>query len=245
MAPDWRDPADTQFMELCPVAVPGGFVATLTIFHNLTQTIDLQWAASRDGVHWWRPERRPALANAPLGEYGGGMIWPMRQPVVEGDRLHVYYGGTEGNHGDLYNTRFSGPRVLRARGEVLSRQSFTYGGDYGALCRATWTADRLWALTAAHGGYTEGAATTRKAPLAGKQLVVNATTRPGGTLRVELLDGDGRTLPGYSAADCEPVSGDHHAATVRWKGGERAPAGAARARFLFRRAFLYGLAWQP
>jgi hypothetical protein len=164
---------------------------------------------------------------------------------VDGGRLHVYYGGTEGNHGDLYNTRFSGPRVLRARGEVLSRQSFTYGGDYGALCRATWTADRLWALAAAHGGYTEGAATTRKAPLAGKQLVVNATTRPGGTLRVELLDGDGRTLPGYSAADCETVSGDHHAATVRWKGGERAPAGAARARFLFRRAFLYGLAWQP
>jgi hypothetical protein len=63
-------------------------------------------------------------------------------------------------------------------------------------------------------------------------------------LRVELLDGDGRVLPGYAAADCEPVSGDHHARAVRWKGGERAPAGAVKARFLFRRAFLYGLAWE-
>jgi hypothetical protein len=156
----------------------------------------------------------------------------------------VYYGGTEGLHGDLYNTRASGPRVLRARGEILSRQSFTYGGDYGALCRASWTADRLWALAGAHGGYTEGAATTRPARLAEKQLVVNATTRPGGTLRVELLDEGGRPLAGFSAADCEPITGDHHAAVVHWKGGDRAPMGAAKARFLFRRAFLYGLAWQ-
>jgi hypothetical protein len=244
LAPDWRDPADTQFMELCPVAVPGGYVATLTVFHNLTQTIDLQWAASRDGTNWWRPERRPALANAPLGEYGGGMIWPMSQPVIDGERLHVYYTGTEGLHGDLYNTRASGPRVLRARGEILSRQSFTYGGDYGALCRANWTADRLWALAGAHGGYTEGAATSRRADLAGKRLMVNARTRPGGTLRVELLDASGRTLKGFTAADCEPVTGDHHALTVRWKGGERAPEGAVKARYLFRRAFLYGLAWQ-
>src|SRR5262245_23252881 len=244
MSPDWRDPADTQFMELCPVAVPGGYVATLTVYHNMTQTIDLQWAASRDGIHWWRPERRPALANAPLGDYGGGMIWPMRQPVVDGERLHVYYAGTEGLHGDLYNTKASGPRVLRARGEILSRQSFTYGGDYAALCRASWTADRLWALAASHGGYTEGTATTRKDKLAGKQLLVNATTRPGGTLRVELLDGDGRVLTGFSAADCEAVTGNHHAAVVRWKGGDRAPAPAVKTRFLFRRAFLYGMVWQ-
>jgi hypothetical protein len=244
LAPDWRDPADTQFMELGPLAVPGGYVATLTVFHNLTQTIDLQWAASRDGINWWRPERRPALANAPLGEYGGGMIWPMRLPVPDSDRLHIYYTGTEGLHGDLYNTRASGPRVLRARGEILSRQSFTYGGDYGALCRATWTADRLWALAGAHGGYTEGGATTRRADLVGKRLVVNAKTRQGGSLRVELLDRDGRTLRGFTPADCEAVAGDHHAKPVRWKGGALAPAGAAKARFLFRRAFLYGLDWQ-
>jgi hypothetical protein len=244
LAPDWRDPADTQFMELGPLPMPGGFVATLVVFHNLTQTIDVQWAASRDGINWWRPERRPCLANAPLGEYGGGLIWPMRSPVLDGDRLHVYYGGTEGLHGDLYNTRASGPRKLHARREVLARQSFTYGGDYGALCRATWTADRLWALAGAHGGYTEGAATTRPAPLGGKQLVVNVAARPGGLMRVELLRKDGGVLRGFSAEDCDPVTGDHHALAVHWKGGDRAPANAAKARFLFRRAFLYGLDWK-
>ncbi|MFN0198280.1 MAG: hypothetical protein ACKVT0_16150 [Planctomycetaceae bacterium] len=243
MTPDWRDPADTQFMELCPIEVPGGYVATLTVYHNMTQTIDLQWAASRDGIEWWRPERRPALANAPLGEYGGGMIWPMRQPVQDGNKLHVYYCGTEGLHGDLYNTKYSGPRVLSARGENLSRQSFTYGGDAGALCRATWTADRLWALASAHGGYTEGTALTRNAPIAGKQLTVNAVTKPGGKLRVELLSASKDVLPGFSADECEAVEGDHHAHAVRWKGGTTAPAYAARVRYYLKRAFLYGLEW--
>src|SRR5262249_9228807 len=147
--------------------------------------------ASRDGVKWWRPERRPALANAPLGEFGGGMIWPMHHPVRDGQQLHVYYAGTEGLHGDLYNTRASGPRVLHARGETLSRQSFTYGGDYAALCGASWTVDRLWALAPAHGGYTEGVATTRKGNLAGRQLFANSVSRPAGRLRIELLDDAG------------------------------------------------------
>ena len=244
MSPDWRDPGDTQFMELCPIQVPGGYIAVVSVYHNMTQTIDLQWAASRDGIHWWRPERRPTLANAPLGEFGGGMIWPMRRPVFDEDQLHVYYGGSEGLHGDLYNTRYSGPRALRSRGETLSRQSFTFGGDFSAFCRASWTADRLWALAPAHGGYTEGRATTRKSRLGGRQLVVNVTTRPGGRLRVELLDGAGRVLPGYSADDCEPVQGDHHALQVKWKGGAAAPANASQARLLLSRAFLYGMEWR-
>jgi len=244
MSPDWRDPADTQFMELGPIQAPGGYIATLAVYHNLTQTIDLQWAASRDGISWWRPERRPALPNLPLGEFGGGMIWPMRQPVVEGERLHVYYAGTEGLHGDLYNRRASGPRVLRARGEILSRNSFTYGGDFSALCRATWGADRLWALACAHGGYTPGTAVTRRAELGGKQLLVNTTTRPGGTLRIELLDQGSRVLPGFAAADCEAIRGDHHAHTVKWKGGVRAPAAAAKARLVLQRAFVYGMEWR-
>jgi hypothetical protein len=244
LAPDWRDPADTQFMELCPIEVPGGYVASLTVYHNMTQTIDLQWAASHDGVSWWRPERRPALANAPLGEFGGGMIWPVRQPVQDGDRLHIYYSGTEGLHGDLYNRKASGPRVLRARGEILSRQSFTYGGDFGAWCRATWTADRLWALAGAHGGYTEGTAVTRPASLGGKSLVVNVNTRPQGRLRIEVLNRAGQVLSGFAAADCELIRGDHHAKTVKWKGGMRVPVAAAKIRLLLQRAFVYGMEWR-
>ena len=219
-------------------------MATVTVYHNHTQNIDLQWAASRDGVRWWRADRRPALPNSPLGDYGGGMIWPMRTPVIDGDKLHVYYSGTQGLHGDLFNTKASGPRQLAARGEKLSRQSSSTP-DYGALCRATWTAGRLWALAPSIGGPHLGTATTRRRNLAGRVICVNATTRPRGALRVELLDDAGRVLPGFSATDCQPIRGDHPLKRVRWTGGGIAPEGAVALRFVLQRAYLYGFAAMP
>lgn len=239
MTPDWRDPGDTQFMELCPIAVPGGYVATVTVYHNHTQLIDLQWAASRDGVHWWRPDRRPALPNAPLGDFGGGMIWPMHSPVIDGKQLHVYYAGNESLHGDLFNTKSSGPRKLRARGEFLSRHSSSLP-NYSALCRATWKTDRLWALAPAIGGPYVGTATTKRRDLGGKQLKVNVVTRPRGELRLELLDSSGRVIEGFSKEDCSPVSGDQHASLVKWTAGTRMPKNADGVRFYLKRAFLYG-----
>ena len=239
MTPDWRDPADTQFMELCPVQVSGGYVATVTIYHNHTQQIDLQWAASRDGIHWWRPDRRAALPNPPLGDFGGGMIWPMHSPVMDGSRLHVYYAGNESLHGDLFNTKHSGPRKLKARGERLSRQSSSFP-NYSALCRASWTRDRLWALAPAIGGPYVGTATTNARNLNGKQLYVNVVTRAQGDLQVAILDGEGRVLNGFSADDCLPIRGDHHAAQVQWKSEKPLPQQARRVRFHLKRAFLYG-----
>ena len=66
------------------------------------QTIDNQFAVSADGEAWWRPERRPNVPLAALGEWGGGLIWPFRTltPDRDKDALHMYYSGTEGIHGD-------------------------------------------------------------------------------------------------------------------------------------------------
>ena len=239
MTPDWRDPADTQFMELCPMEGPGGFIATLTVYHNHTQRIDLQLAASRDGIHWWRPDRRPALPNPPLGEYGGGMIWPMRRPVQDGDRIYVYYAGNESLHGDLYNTTRSGPRRLKARGEFLSRQSSSLP-NYSALCRASWGVGRMWAMVCAIGGPYEGVATTVIRELEGRELHVNLFSRPGGGLRAEILDAGGTPLEGFSEEDCIALAGDHHDVIMHWKGGSRLPENAARIRFLVKRTYLYG-----
>lgn len=241
LTPDWRDSADTQFMELCPIAVPGGFVATATVYHNYSQRINLQWAASRDGVTWWRPSREPALPNPPLGDYGGGMIWPMRIPIKDGNKLYVYYSGNESLHGDLFNTKNSGPRYLKASGDFMSRLSSSLP-NYGALCRAEWASDRLWALAPAIGGPYEGTATTVPQSLTGKKLLVNVVTRPQGELRVELLDNGRNVIPGFSRSDCHPIQGDHHAAYVSWTGGTEAPSSATKLRFVLKRAFLYGFA---
>jgi hypothetical protein len=238
---DWRDPDYAQFLEICPVRVEGGYVALINYYDAAIQTMSLQWAASSDGIHWWRPDRRPALPNPPLGDYGGGMIWQMHHPIVEGDRLHVYYAGSEGIHGEIIDTRFE-PAIEVGGESVLGFQSPTLP-FYSALCRATWQFDRLWALVPSAGGPTLGEAVTYPKDLDGGRLALNVVVREGGALRVELLDSGGRPVDGFSADDCTPISGDHRDITVRWTGGLTAPNTAVRTRFIFKRTLLYGYVW--
>ncbi|MBL9192653.1 MAG: hypothetical protein JNJ82_09855 [Opitutaceae bacterium] len=240
LARDWRDPDYAQFLEVCPVRVEGGYVALVNAYDAVIQTMCLQLAASRDGVHWWRPDRRPALPNAPLGDYGGGMIWQMHHPVVEGGAMHVYYAGSEGIHGEVLDSRLR-PQIVVGGEKVGSVQKPTLPFNT-ALCRATWDFDRLWALAASAGGATRGSAVTRPLALAGKVLALNVRVKPGGVLRAELLDREDRPVPGFSANDCTPVTGDHRRTAVAWQGGMVAPAAAAKVRFILQRAFLYGYA---
>ncbi len=121
----------------------------------------------------------------------------------------------------------------------ISRQSSSLP-DHGALCRATWTTDRLWALAPAIGGPHVGTATTKRRDLGEQHVKVNIVTKPRGELRLELLDASGNVLDGFSRDDCQPVSGDHHAALVEWTSGSRMPEKASRIRFCLKRAFLYG-----
>lgn len=238
---DWRDPDYAQFLEICPVPVEGGYVALVNAYDAVIQTMCLQVAASRDGVRWWRPDRRPALPNAPLGDYGGGMIWQMHHPVIEGGAMYVYYAGSEGIHGEIHDSRLQ-PRI-EAGGETVSGIQKPTLPFNTALCRAAWDFDRLWALVASAGGATKGEAITRPHEAEGKRLTVNARMKPGGTLVAELLDREGRPVRGFSAGDCEPITGDHRRATFAWKGGVVSPSDV-KVRFILKRAFLYGYAWE-
>lgn len=62
-----------------------------------------------------------------------------------------------------------------------------------------------------------GQLTTRPFKFSGGHLFVNAA--PGkSALRVEVLDAQGEVVPGFSARDCDAISGDHTKARVQWKG---------------------------
>jgi hypothetical protein len=239
---DWRDPDYAQFLEICPVRVEGGYVALVNYYDSAIQTMCLQFAASRDGIRWWRPDRRPALPNPPLGDYGGGMIWQMHSPIVEDGTMHVYYAGSEGLHGEIHSTGFE-PSLEIGNETVIGYQTPTLPFNT-ALCRASWRFDRLWALVPSAGGATLGEAVTRSADVHGRMLSVNAFVKQGGELRAELLDEAGRAIEGFTAADCSPVAGDHKRVTFSWTGGERAPAGTAKVRFILKRSFLFGYVWE-
>jgi hypothetical protein len=249
---DERDHRDTQYQECVPLGVPGGYIALVTMYLPLTQTLNLRLAASRDGRRWWFPDRRPCLDNAPLGDYGGGMIWQSQNLIVADGRLYVYYGGTEGPHRQISDTRAPSKDV------GYLEKVIDHGGHFlpfnAALCRASWRLDRLYALAASAGGPTLGVAVTKAQPLGRKKLTVNVVTRPAkkarqagldeGVLQVELLDEAGRPVPGFRRNDCEPLHGDHAALAVRWRGGDAAPAEARQARFYLKRAFLYGFVFR-
>ena len=233
MTPDYLDPADTQFMELMasPYGDRGnGYIAVATVYHALSGTVDLQFAASADGKKWWRPARRPCVGLAPLGDVGGGMLWPTRGFVYDGPHTHLYYAALRGVHHDTYDT------------------TRNCGGFYGPMCRVTWRTGRFWA--AVHfSGLTSAcrepaSLTTPPADCGGKTLHVNAVTEKGGSVRAELVDEHGNAIEGFARDDSRPFVGDDVCAPLVWNDHERAAAGRASLRLILHNARLYGWDWR-
>ena len=191
-------------------------------------TIDWQLAGSADGRIWSRPSRQPTLPVAPLGDYGGGMLWPTRQFVEHDGRLYMYYSGTEGLHGD---TSFgTGPNI------------YTF---YGAICRASWEVARYWAIVSGSGGPDAGTFTTHPQKVGGKQLILNAATSTvmEGELTAELIDRTGNALPGYTHKDYKRWHGDSKHHIAQWSAGDTAPNDNVAVRFSIQRSRLYGFCW--
>ena len=170
------------------------------------------------------------------------MIWQMHHPIVENGRMHVYYAGSEGIHGEIHDSRLQ-PQI-EVGGELVSGIQKPTLPFNTALCRATWQFDRLWALAPSAGGKTIGEAITRPCNPSGGRLMVNVHVKRGGKFQAELLDQSGRPIPGFAIGDCRPITGDYRKVALHWKGGKNAPLEAVRIRFVIQRAFLYGYAWE-
>ena len=249
--PDWRDTHDTQFMEISVTPAPGGYIGVLTVYKTANQTIELQFAASRDGRYWWRPDRRPCVAQPPVGDYGGGMMWGSHHAIVDGSFLHYYYTGLQGIHGDVLSTEEAEIAAAAGRpykptpnlhGEVITRLPNLISFQ-GALCRATWRRGRLWGLTTASGGRLEGTAVTSSSLRQGQTVSINATTVGDGEIMAELVGDNGRAVPGFDREACDPFLGDAGRAEIRWKGKAASPADGVHVRFVLRNARLYGFAF--
>ncbi len=225
LTPDWRDPPDTQFMELMMNEYNDGYIAVVTVYHCTEQTIDLQLAGSADGVKWFRANRRPAIPLKPLGEPGGGMIWPTRGFIIENGRAYLYYAGLNGLHGNLYST-------------MPTCEAFE-----GALFRASWELGRMWAAIHLSGNDQTAYLTARPTNHLGKTLHVNAVTGDGGRIEAEMVDDQLKPIPGYTREDCRPVVGDHKCASLTWKAHDTAACEHGMLRIYITDARLYGYDW--
>ncbi len=89
-----------------------------------------------------------------------------------------------------------------------------YEGPDTRLRRFTYRAD---GFVSASGGPGGGDLVTQPLKFSGSRLEVNFRARPGGQLRVELQDQEGRPIPGYTLVDCPPLTGDSTRILVNWK----------------------------
>lgn len=171
---------------------------------------DLEFAYSRDGFHWHRPDRTAFLAGTQReGDWDRAYLHIAASIcTVSRDRLCFYYGGWSGKSprlgGDIYADGAMGIAFLRRDGFA----SMDAGAEGGAL-------------------------TTRPVTFGGDRLFVNVDC-PRGELRVEVLDENGAVIEPFTRDACVPLSADATLAEVRWKSGATlAPLAGQAVRFRF------------
>jgi hypothetical protein len=221
---------DVYDMTVLPHA--GGFIGLPAIFRVMTTReksaartagqsgqdgpIDVQMVTSTDGATWQRTSPRINLIprGAP-GTFDGGVILGLTSNAIDsGDETWLCYTAINTGHG-----------------ASLPTKRITIG-------RATWRRHGFASLDASPAG---GSIETHPVQLGSPAVIVNADASRG-TLRVGLLEADGRSIPGYECAACEPLRGDATRWRVRWKDGAEAPTDrAVRLRFELISTQLYSI----
>lgn len=156
--------------------------------------LDIRFATSRDGIHWTRIERRPFVSLGIKGEWDDSAIYMTTGLIRNGAEIWMYYTGYDFTHG-AYN---------------IAEDKFK-----GGIGRLTL---RLDGYISADAEYTGGSLTTVPLTFSGKQLQLNVQTSVAGSVQVEILDADGKAVPGFSLSDVDVIKGNFIDKTVRWQG---------------------------
>jgi hypothetical protein len=170
---------------------------------------------SRDGFHWWRPDRQPFI---PVSEHVGDWNWANVQTaggccLVVGDKLHFYVSGRSGVPGT------QDPGTCSTGLATLRRDGFVSMDVAGSPGLASTLAGR-------------GELLTRLVRFAGAHLFVNADLGDG-VLRVAVEDAGGHVIPGFELESCVEVLGNRTASPVTWRAGSLARLSGTPVRFRF------------
>ncbi len=171
----------------------------------------LELVSSRDGIHWKREEGdRPPLLDIGKFRTFDHGMVIAPTPLLVGDELRVYYTGYDELH------------------DLLPYQS--------TIAMATMRKDGFASVDADE---APGEIVTKPFANVSGGLLVNCDPRQG-SLRVEVLDVDGKVLPGYAHDECEPVMADGVRQRVVWRTRNTLPTNQpVRFRFLLNHARLY------
>ena len=201
----------------------------------------IQLAATRDLRQWSRLGERgtfigPSLLSEGLaGNYDRLQLQVTNQPVDRGDQLWFYYEGMKRRvpqHDRWTDGSPRDPATLSAA-ERADWLEDTHTAVYVGVLRKD-------GFVSLDGGAEGGWLLSRPLRWCGTSLLLNLAAAAGGQARVELLDGEGRPLPGFSGGDSAVVEGDGIGLRVDW-GRDLAPLDGqvVRLRIHLRAARLY------
>ena len=166
--------------------------------------VETELAVSRDTVSWKR-FREPFVPRGRPGAWDWGMLF-VDAPIRHDDCLWFFYTGTRLTHS--------------GRSLQLWEKPYSKDGMWGkgvALLRP----DGYVSVEAT--SFAPGVLTTHRfRQESGGTLRVNVDASAG-ELRYELLEDTGAPIPGFAAAECDPIRGDCLDAELSWRGARGWP----------------------
>jgi len=202
LVPDEIDPVDTQFYGMPVMKYEGMYLGFPWIFRTNLLTHVPQLAFSRDGLRFTRtPLRGETIPLGANGAFDDGNAYVV-QPVAHNGKIWLYYTGT----------RWRGSYDLFELGDNV----------YDSIGLATLPLDGFASIEA---GPNVGTLTTKPMVFAGKELTINMEASrkgygidEGTSVRVELLDAEGKAIPGFSVDDAVTNTATDLSQRVQWKG---------------------------
>ncbi len=167
------------------------------IYYLNTSKIDSRLAISRDNEGWNFVSHDAIIENGREGEWDAGMVFgqPNLLRLPDGRLALPYSGYNEGHDTSFFNVYKDPPK------------------HETGMAWAIWDEGRLAGVEAGETGEFYAANSVTDAG----EIQLNARTAAGGKVEFELVQKE-NVLPGFSFADCVPLTGDHAWATARWKG---------------------------
>ena len=176
---------------------------------------------SRDGIRWKRTNKaQPFLMYRGDGYWDGYMQAICSPPIEVGNELWFYHGGSSCTH-DIWRSANEG--IIHPELDDPDKTEFSLG-------LAKMRRDGFASLDT--NPYREGIVVTKPVVSLGNKLLINARCRPGGSIRVEVVDKYDDPIGHCSLDQCDPFTGDDTEYAVTWGGSDDVPAGQEQRRSL-------------
>lgn len=187
------------------------------------------------GGKWFHMPGRPDFLNHENLRWTRGWINTASNVVEVGDEQRIYFSGRFMPHGFGLDERWK-PTV--GRDEIFADSAISF---------ASWPKWRLFGYEALCGGVMKiglGAGSSRA--YKPHQILLNyEVIRDGGGVKLELVDGAGKPIPGRGADDCVDMTGSQLGAVIAWKDGAAVPPAAERLILHLRYARVYAYDIRP